>query len=329
MYLEVDVSIQIEVTGVSALNCMDTFTRRKTYSQQKKPLLYRGTTLIGPVFMIGCTSVFYLYNIAAMMQQESEIRMRHSKANMGELYTGDLISKNTPWNSELLPELFKTHTDDSSHRKPCNARVSIIVDNTPAFNPFSQVEGLLQFAPPQLNLHVYVSVKPGTSVGHATEMNAMMNHSGVLADISTVDLTMLEVPSSLKHKTRAFRMAWHAMNDLQKNDMNKKTPGFVLLLHRSCVVDSNWDISTLLQGGRGFLFLHSDVSSKTLYNIIENHDLGITSGSFMHKNSLTHISVPFHCSGSIMHALHAPHVMFTGINDELANRTEHPGHALL
>lgn len=289
---------------------MDSFTRRKIYSHHKK-LPVHGLNLIGPVFIVGCMSFIYLYHIATILQQDSEKLMMSSKPGTGGSFARYSASYANPWESELLQVLSQTHAGVTSHREPCNAHVSIVVD-TPAFHTFDQVLNLIEFSSPHLNLHVYMNVKPGTKDDHTFLLNKLTNNSGIIPEDTSVDITMLEVPANIKQQTRTFRMAWHALYDLQNSDRKKNTSGFVLLLHRSCVIDLQWDVHTLLQGGRGFIFLHSYISAKTLYMEIAAHDLGITSGSLiLHHNSLTHIPVPFHCSGSIMHALHSRHLLYT------------------
>jgi hypothetical protein len=260
--------------------------------------------MIGPVFMLGCISVFYMYNIGTVMQRESKIRLVRNTLNMGVLPATDVVSETNPWDSEPLRIVLRTHAGVSSYRQPRGVCVSVVLD-TPAFNPMGQIGGLVQFASPHLNLHVYVGVNSNVGERYTRLFYNALHNSSVPEDTS-VDITALEVASGVKQQTRVFRMAWHALHEIQSGDRQPVEQGFVIILHSSCVVDFRWDISTLKLGGSGFLCVHADVTSHTLYNEVASHDLGVASGLPAHRHSDVH-AAQFHCSGSIMHALHTHH----------------------
>jgi hypothetical protein len=267
----------------------------------------QGASMIGPVFMMACVTVFYLYNVAILVQAGSENRMMYSDSDMGSLEAHNVMrAAKTPWNSEPLRVLVRTHVGAPSSRRPCTAHVSVVVDN-PTLSQMSQIEGMIKYSPPHLNLYFYVSVK-SKSMGKIQAMSlntALYNSSGAsVPEGISVDVITLEMESKTKQQTRIFRMALHALHELQQTDRTQDEPGFVLLIHRSCVVDLSWNIFSLLLGGRGFLLLHSDITPQTLYKEVATHDLGVTSGSILKKRSAVHTPPPFHCSGSIMHALH-------------------------
>jgi hypothetical protein len=261
--------------------------------------------MIGPVFMLGCISVFYLYNIGTVMQRESKIRVVHNMLNVGALTATDVVSVANPWDSEPLRIVLRTHVGVASSRRPLGVCVSVILD-TPAFNPMGQISGLVQFASPHLNLHVYVGVNANVGETYTRAFHKALDNSSVPEDTS-VDVTALEIASGVKQQTRVFRMAWHALHEMQSGDRQHDQPGFIILLHRSCVVDFRWDISTLELGGIGFLLLHADVTAHTLYTEVASHDLGVASGSIPTLRHSDVHAAQFHCSGSIMHALHTHH----------------------
>jgi hypothetical protein len=266
-----------------------------------KSIFFR-TSMMGPMFMLGCISVFYMYNIAIVIQRESEIRVLRNTLNIDALAATDIVSVANPWDSEPLPIVLQTHVGVSPSRRPLGASVSIILD-THTLNPVGQIGGLVQFASPHSNIHIYVGVNSDVGEKYTRLFYNALHNSSVPEDTS-VDLTALELASGVKQQTRFFRMAWHALHELQSGDRQRDQPGFVLLLHRSCVIDFKWDVSTLELGGNGFLLVYGDVTSHTLYNEVASHDLGIASGSIhRHRHSNAH-AAQFHCSGSIMHALH-------------------------
>jgi len=238
-----------------------------------------------------------------MMHRESTIRILRSRSDVGALSALDVLSTASPWDSKPLRVLLQTHIGVPAARIPHSVRVSVVID-TPIYNLLGQVEGLVQFAPPHLNLRVYVCVKADTNEKYVMSFNGALSNASI-AENTSVDITILEITSGTKQQTRLFKMAWHALYELQHGDMQDGDLGFVMLLHRSCVVDSNWEVSTLQLGGRGFLLLNSDITAHTLYDEVAAHDLGVTSESIRsHRHSAAYTPPPFHCSGSIMHALH-------------------------
>jgi hypothetical protein len=290
---------------------MDTFARRKTHPSQRRHIVYRAS-MVGPVFMLGCISVFYLYSMADMMQRQSTHRTLQRASNMDALYSKEA----NPWDSELLRVVMHTHVGTPALLRTCSVHLSVIID-APALNPMSQVEGLMQFSPPHMDLHLFLHSPsmPGTvsMTSGVWEQQALLPHrmlfNASISEDTSVDITTLEIASGTKQQTRAFRMALHALYELQHMDKKGNESRYILLLHRSCVVDLSWDITKLLNGGRGFLLLQGNITSHKLYTEVAAHDLGITSGSILPtKRSSLHMSPPFHCSGSIMHALHSPHL---------------------
>jgi hypothetical protein len=235
--------------------------------------------MVGPVFMLGCISVFYLYSMGVMMQRKSTHRNLQRSSNMGSLYGNDIYPEANPWDSELLRVVMQTHVGTSALLRTCSVHLAVIVD-TLAFNPISQVEGLMQFSPPHMDLHLYVSMTSGVWEQHALLPHRMLFNASVSEDTS-VDITTLEIASGTKQQTRAFKMAWHALYELQHMNKKGNEPRYILLLHRSCVVDLSWDIPKLLMGGRGFLLLQGNITSHKLYTEVATHDLGITSGSIL------------------------------------------------
>jgi hypothetical protein len=90
--------------------------------------------------------------------------------------------------------------------------------------------------------------------------------------------------------------------------------GFILIVHHSCILDSELKVGKLAPDGRGFLLLRTPIKSHTLHQEIDSHDLGLTSDPLF---SHDHVHRPgtvqrtreavLHCSGSLMHAMNHLH----------------------
>jgi hypothetical protein len=259
--------------------------------------MYRAS-LIGPVFMVGCMSVFYLYNISKVMSWTPRIRVLRGRLNVDV----ERVPAATPpplWVSEPLPVVLQTRAGASRSRPALSRQVSVVLDSTTNFNSVGQVDDLVRFAPPHMNLNVYVGVAENLGNRRTQLFRDALHNSSVPVD-TAVDLVALGIAPGMKQQDRVYRMVWHALHEM-------KGEGVVLVLHNSCTI-SSWDVATLEAHGNGFMVLHKDTPLRAIYHDVASHDLGLSSGSLVtHRRSYRNShETPFHCSGGMMHALHVP-----------------------
>jgi hypothetical protein len=215
------------------------------------------------------------------------------------------------WNVAPLQVLLHAHLGKSA--LPNRACISVVLD-TSTFDLFGQIAGVVQHAPIETNLFVFVGLPDDSKEKHTKKFFDVLRNTSVPEDTS-VDFVGMGIPLHTKQATRLFRLATHARSEIQAHEAQSMSSwnvptkkNFILILHHSCVVDIQWNVANLTRRGRGYLLLPSTVSNQEIYTEIAQHDLGLTTGSIIsHRHPGASSAPSFHCSGNLMHALHGPH----------------------
>lgn len=223
-------------------------------------------------------------------------------------------SGSNAWDVAPLRVVLQTHVGTPASTLSSRETISIILD-TSMFDGFGQVTGVVQHAPVNANVFVYVGLSIDGGVGRQPEQFYNALHNSSVPRDTHVDFVGLGIPLHTKQQTRLFKLAAHALSTMAAPKLRRNRPqtrhaqddgGSILILHHSCVVDSHWDVSALARRGHGFLLLPAGISNKELYTEIAEHDLGLASVSIGPRRPPPEVENPFHCTGSIMHALHGP-----------------------
>ena len=273
-----------------------------------------------PLFLLGVVCMFYVHNVYIAV---SHAGYRHTETDgllIPTLPVGFTTGESHAWDVVPLRVMLQTHVgsqiaeiDAPASRSnvsgpthtalpPHRASISVILD-TPPFDAFGHVKGVVQHAPAHSNVFVYVGLPVDVVDRHTEQQFYKVLQNLSVSTGTSVDFFGMGIPSHTKQQTRMFRLAAHALS--QNRIRTYPRPGggdSILILHRSCVADVQWDVSNLARRGRGFLLLHGSVSYKELYTEIAEHDLGLASGSIgSHRHPV--FESHFHCTGNIMHAL--------------------------
>lgn len=261
------------------------------------------------VFALVCIIVFGGYSLMVSMHDVKWVSMLKS---VSALKSSESTIK--PWEFQPLEVVMRTRIGIPASNREHRTSLAVVVvmyDRAIPSETMRQIRDLILYVAPRTDLHIYTGV-------HLEEYGRDLYralHNVTVPQSVSVELTAVYTPHRMTQQTRAFRVATLALSELVlHNPLGKTVPvknAFLLVIHFSCVITYRYDISTLEKHGRGFLLLRTPFTEHELYGQITTHDIGIASGSLLARNYNPRVAtrVPFHCSGTVMHALHTRHVV--------------------
>jgi hypothetical protein len=260
--------------------------------------------MVVPVFALCCVIVFGVYRLIISMH---DVNWASTLKPLSPLKLSEPITK--PWEFKPIEVVMRTRVGiQGSNREPHISLAVVVVmhDRATPHETMLHISDLVRYVAPRTDLHIYTGV---SREEHGSYLYNGLHNCTVPQGVS-VELTVLYTPHTNTQKTRAFRFATLALSELvMHNPLGKTVPlknAFLLVIHFSCSITRRYDVSTLETYGRGFLLLRTPFTEHELYDQITTHDIGVASGSLLARTYKPRGTVlsPFHCSGTMMHALH-------------------------
>jgi hypothetical protein len=259
---------------------------------------------IVPAFALCCVVVFGVYSLIISMH---DVNWGSTLKPLSLLKLSEPITK--PWEFKPLEVVMRTRVGiQGSNREPHVSLAIVVVmhDRAAPYETMLHVRDLIRYAASHTDLHIYTGV---SREEHGRYLYNGLHNCTVPHGVSA-ELTVVYTPHTNTQKTRAFRFATLALSELvMHNPLGKTVPltnAFLLVIHFSCSITHRYDVSTLETYGRGFLLLRTPFTNHDLYDQITTHDIGVASGSLLERTYKKRGAAlsPFHCSGTMMHALH-------------------------